>query len=333
MEDEYYVANGGRFAAVFDGHGGVGVAQYLKKQLYPYVTHHLLLKHWEESDDVDVDYDQAQDDASAGESGNDDEAERDSSQAPGRSSGLDSGTAPGPTAHFRRRASGRGGPEGAVQVHQRPSLSSHVGALRAAFEQVEREVIEDDNLEFQGSTAVAVVVYESEDGHRTLLSANVGDSRAVLSRGGRAVDLTHDHKPNDEKEKARIMALGETIEWDQDCKVHRVRNLSLARAIGDRYAKPAVSPEVDIQLFPVVESEDEFVLLASDGLWDVMSSQDAVTFVHDYMRKELASSSRMSREAEDSHRLVLRRNMAKFLAREAIRKGSSDNVSVLMVWL
>jgi serine/threonine protein phosphatase PrpC len=214
----------------------------------------------------------------------------------------------------------------------RPSLTSHVSALRAAFEQIEHDVIADDNLEFQGSTAVAVILYESEDGHRTLLSANVGDSRAVLSRKGRAVDLTHDHKPNDEREKARIMAMGETIEWDQDCKVHRVRNLSLARAIGDRYAKPAVSPEVEIQHFPVVEDQDEFVVIASDGLWDVMSSQDAVTFVHDQMQKELSSGS-MSKETADNYRLVLRRNMAKFLAREAIRKGSSDNVSVLMVWL
>jgi len=280
MEDEYFVGNGGRFAAVFDGHGGPAVSQFLKHRLYPEVNHYLEEFMWEESD-VDVDRADA-----AREDGD--------------------------------------------KLHRIPSVSCYVSALRAAFEQVEKEIIEDDDLSHQGSTAVAVVLHESEDGHRTLLSANVGDSRAVLSRKGRAVDLTHDHKPNDEKEKSRIMAMGENIEWDQDCKVHRIRNLSLARAIGDRYAKPAVSPEVDIRHFPVSEEEDEFIILASDGLWDVMSSQDAVTFVHEYLKANLAN---MSKDNAESYKLVLRRNMAKFIARQALRLGSADNVTVLLVWL
>jgi serine/threonine protein phosphatase PrpC len=220
--------------------------------------------------------------------------------------------------------------EDKVWEHGHEAVSSHASALRAAFEQVEAEVVKRDDLEFMGSTAVAVMLHEGPDGKRTMLSANVGDSRAVLSRDHKAVELTTDHKPNDEREMKRIMAMGETIEWDQDCKVHRVRNLSLARAIGDRYAKPAVSPEVEIQHFPVNEESDEFVVLASDGLWDVMSSQAVVSFVHEYMEKEL---SRMSKDNAESYKFVLRRNMAKLLAREAIRKGSSDNVSVLMVWL
>jgi len=271
MEDEYFCSEGGRFTAVFDGHGGSGVSQFLKKQLYSYVQQFLKEKHWEERDES-----------------------LDKSQ------------------------------------HKIPSVSCHVSALRAAFDKVEQDVVEDDEYEYQGSTAVVVFLHESEDGHRTLLSANVGDSRAVLSRRGTAIDLSRDHKPNDEKEKARIMALGETIEWDQDCKVHRVRNLSLARAIGDRYAKPAVSGEVEIQHFPVVEDDDEFIVLASDGLWDVMTSQEVVTFVHQHINSQLAN---VSKEDEGNYKLVLRKNMAKFLAREAIRKGSADNVSVLMVWL
>jgi serine/threonine protein phosphatase PrpC len=144
MEDEYFIGNGGRFAAVFDGHGGSGVSQFLKNSLYRYFNQALEQKHWE-------------DDNSPGDV---------------------------------------------------PSISSHVAALRIGFEKVERDVMSDNSLDYQGSTAVAVLLHESDDGHRTLLSANVGDSRAVLSRNGKAVELTHDHKPNDEKEKARIMALG-----------------------------------------------------------------------------------------------------------------------------
>lgn len=278
MEDEYFVADGGRFAAVFDGHGGAGVSQFLKRKLYNNITHFVGQKHWEESDD-DQDIDE----------------------------NNKNNKSPPP-----------------------PSVSAYVSALKAAFEKIEEDVMANDELAMQGSTAVAVMMHESEGGLRTLLSANVGDSRAVLSRNGRAVDLTRDHKPNDEKEKARILAMGESIEWDRDCMVHRVRNLSLARAIGDSYAKPAVSPEVEIKHFPVTEGEDEFVVLASDGLWDVMTSQEAITYVHKQMESELAKG---GGDITESRKLVLRRNMAKFLAREAFRKGSSDNISVLMIWL
>jgi protein phosphatase len=268
MEDEYFVADGGRFVAVFDGHGGCGVSQYLKKHLYEVFCRQLQQKHWEERDDA------------------------------------------------------------ASTPSCIPSVFSQVGALRAAFEQTDQEILEDDALGYQGSTAVAVVLHESEEGHRTLLSANVGDSRAILCRRGRAVDLTRDHKPNEEREKSRILAMGETIEWDRFGKVHRVRNLSLSRAMGDRYAKPVVSGEVEIKHYPVLEG-DEFILLASDGLWDVMTSQEVVQFVHERMKREIAQSNVDDQGLE----LVLRRNMAKFVAREATRRGSMDNVCVVMVWL
>ena len=50
MEDEYFVADGGRFVAVFDGHGGGGVSQYLKNHLYDAVCNHVQDKYWEEND-------------------------------------------------------------------------------------------------------------------------------------------------------------------------------------------------------------------------------------------------------------------------------------------
>ncbi len=146
--------------------------------------------------------------------------------------------------------------------------------IRAAFLEVDEDVLNNDEFQYQGSTAVAVWVHENEEKGRTVISANVGDSRAVLSHMGRAVELTRDHKPNDELEKKRILAMGETIEWDPYCNVHRVQNLSLSRAIGDKFAKPVVSSEVDIAMYPLEESgDDDFVILASDGLWDVMTSK------------------------------------------------------------
>lgn len=273
MEDEYFVAPGGRFAAVFDGHGGGGVSAWLRTQLYPLMVHYLKETAWEEQEMEDE------------------------------------------------------------KENRTPSVSAHVGALRKAFAQAEKDVVSQEVLSYQGSTAVAVFVHESDDGHRTLISANVGDSRAILSRQGKAIDLTRDHKPNEEREKARILNMGEAIEWDSLSKVHRVRNLSLSRAIGDRYAKPVVSSQVEIKLFPVAEDGDEFFLLASDGLWDVMSSQDVVSYVHQRFETELSREQLQTSEDRENYKLVLRRNMARALTREALRRGTGDNICVLMVWL
>ena len=213
------------------------------------------------------------------------------------------------------------------QPGKAPSLNSYVQALRQSFAQIDNDILAQDPLQYQGSTAVVLVLHEDT---QTLLSANVGDSRAILSRKKRALDLTRDHKPNDDREKARILALNETIEWDALAKVHRVRNLSLSRAMGDRYAKPVVSSQVEIQ-HHAVTPEDEFCLVASDGVWDVMNSQEVVSFVHQKMEKELSQVHLP--EDQENMKLVLRRSMAKFVAREAFRRGSGDNICVCMVWL
>lgn len=272
MEDEYMVANGGRFAAVFDGHGGNLVSKFLKKRLYEEYNSILSSKHWEERDDFDQ------------------------------------------------------------NKLRTPSLSSHVQSIRAAFERIEEQVLRDDEMDHQGSTAVAVVVHVAEDGRRMLLSANVGDSRAILSKKKKAVDLTWDHKPNEERERARIFARGGEVEWDPHAQVHRVQHLSLSRAIGDRFAKPIVAADPEIRVFPVSENDDEFFLLASDGLWDVMTSQDVVDFVHATL-EEGSSNPTLTRDEKATQLRVNHKKMAKLVAEEALARGSSDNICVLLVWL
>lgn len=214
-------------------------------------------------------------------------------------------------------------------------LHSFVAALRAAFDAVDREVLEKDAMQYQGSTAVAVAIHIGEDGGRTLVSANVGDSRAVLCRNGSAVDLTHDHKPNDERERARIEKMGEQIEWDNYSKVHRVKNLSLSRAIGDRFAKPTVSGEAEISLFPVRE-DDEFVVLASDGVWDVMTSEQVVQFIQEKLDavkasngSNLAGTENLTLRLQDARR----KTMSRYVVSEALKRGSGDNICVVIVWL
>ena len=94
-----------------------------------------------------------------------------------------------------REALGRGG-EGLDETEE---------ALRVCLREADKVVQSKGRWSYQGSTAVVCVLHtdEAEGGATTVLSANVGDSRAVLSREGEAVDLTTDHKPNDPREKVR----------------------------------------------------------------------------------------------------------------------------------
>lgn len=261
MEDTYVVENGGRFVAVFDGHGGAEVSTILRDRLYDLYCEELAKKHWEQQNEF------------------------------------------------------------GVERKQIPSKSSHIAALQRGLEQVEEAVLKLDELVYQGSTAVCVVLHVAKDGRRTLLSANIGDSRAILSRGKKAVDLTRDHKPSDEREMDRIRAMGEEVEWDPYGQVYRVRDLSLSRAVGDRFAKPVVTSEAEIMTFPVREGVDEFVVLASDGLWDVMTSQEVVDFVHEVMTTDTDAKTDK------------RKSMARIVANEALERGSADNVCVLVLWL
>jgi len=291
MEDTFKVANGGHFAAVFDGHGGSGVSGMLRDHVHRLYSKALSQRHLEETHRSALDEMQVDDDD--GNDNHNDETDNNNTI---------------------------------------PSIQSHVAAIRGALSRIERESLRHDHFEYQGSTAVAVIVHVGEGGKRTLVSANVGDSRAILCRGRKVVDLTRDHKPSDEREKARIRSMGEDVQWDPYGEIYRVKDLSLSRAIGDRFAKPVVSSEAEIDCLAVNDDEDEFFLLASDGLWDVMTSQEVVDFVHEML--ECPTQSVKTKKGK----IVLtpefrRRKMARFVAHEALERGSADNVCVILVWL
>ncbi|KAL7159811.1 hypothetical protein ABFS83_01G052200 [Erythranthe nasuta] len=120
---------------------------------------------------------------------------------------------------------------------------------------------------YAGTTAVAVVL---TDHH--IVVGNCGDSRAVLYRGGRVIPLTFDHKPDRADEKARIQAMGGRI---INADIPRVQGiLAMSRALGDRYLKPYVISEPEVT-FTRRDGEDEFLIIATDGLWDVLTAKFA----------------------------------------------------------
>lgn len=143
------------------------------------------------------------------------------------------------------------------------------------------------NPDWVGCTCVVCLVRPD-----VLVVANAGDSRAVLSRGGQAVPLSEDHKPNLPTERERICRAGGCVERRQVGPIVQFRvngNLNLSRSIGDLEYKrnPILSPcEQMICSTPDVltckrEVEDEFLLVACDGIWDVLGSQEAVDFVRE----------------------------------------------------
>jgi protein phosphatase 1L len=140
-----------------------------------------------------------------------------------------------------------------------------------------------------------------------LLVANVGDSRAVICRGGEAFALSSDHKPNRADERQRIEDAGGVVMWAGTWRVGGV--LAVSRAFGDRLLKRYVVAEPEIQE-DVIQKGVDFLILASDGLWDVVTNQEAVSMVKSIENTEEAANK---------------------LTEEAYRRGSADNITCVIV--
>lgn len=120
--------------------------------------------------------------------------------------------------------------------------------------------------------------------------------------------LSEDHKPDRPSEKKRIVALGGQVIFIGCARVNGM--LATSRGFGDKDLKPLVSAEPEITHHELEEG-DEFVLLASDGLWDVMSNAEAACIVR--------AAPQNCKDASQT------------LVRAALRMGSMDNVSAMLV--
>ncbi|KAM0938468.1 putative protein-serine/threonine phosphatase [Dioscorea sansibarensis] len=197
-------------------------------------------------------------------------------------------------------------------------------ALMASFARVDGEVVEtalSPRAEERtvGSTAVVAVV-----GPKRIVVANCGDSRAVVSRGGVAVPLSIDHKPERPDEMQRVEAAGgRVINWNG----YRVLGvLATSRSIGDYYLKPYVISEPEVTVVDRTEI-DEFIILATDGLWDVVSNQVACKVARQCLSGRAA---KMFPEAVRGRTAV---EAATLLVELAMSRGSKDNISVVVVAL
>lgn len=182
-----------------------------------------------------------------------------------------------------------------------------------------------------GSTAVVAIVTPEK-----IVVANCGDSRAVLCRNGRPVPLSSDHKPDRPDELNRIQASGgRVIYWDGP-RVLGV--LAMSRAIGDNYLKPYVSCEPEVTITDRT-AEDDYLILASDGLWDVVSNETACGLVRMSLRRKARNRSKSPPTPESevpgggggeiSDRACS--DASTLLTKLALARRSTDNVSVIVV--
>ncbi|KQK09009.1 probable protein phosphatase 2C 8 [Brachypodium distachyon] len=196
-------------------------------------------------------------------------------------------------------------------------------AMAACFARVDGEVGVEDEAETGeqtvGSTAVVAVV-----GPRRIVVANCGDSRAVLSRAGVPVPLSDDHKPDRPDEMERVEAAGgRVINWNG----YRILGvLATSRSIGDYYLKPYVIAEPEVTVMDRTD-KDEFLILASDGLWDVVSNEVACKIARNCLSGRAASKYPESVSGSTAA------DAAALLVELAMSRGSKDNISVVVVEL
>ncbi|KAJ6957010.1 hypothetical protein NC653_039052 [Populus alba x Populus x berolinensis] len=165
-----------------------------------------------------------------------------------------------------------------------------------------------------GSTACVAIIRNNH-----LIVANAGDSRCVISRKGQAYNLSRDHKPELEAEKERILKAGGFIH------AGRVNgSLNLSRAIGDVEFKQNKFLPVEKQVVELCD-DDDFLVLACDGIWDCMSSQQLVDFIHEQLHSET------SKMQENKLSAVCERVFDRCLAPSTAGGEGCDNMTMIVV--
>lgn len=177
-----------------------------------------------------------------------------------------------------------------------------------------------------GSTALIVLIYpkNGKQDKFGLKVINLGDSRAITcNKYNIGIQLTLDHKPHLFCEKSRICQMGGIIS-ESDDDDPRINGMSVSRSFGDLDNKfiSQVPDIYDYELF-----EEKFIILACDGIWDVLQTQIVTDFILEKI-EELYQSGKQITEFKGRSEC----NLAQKLAEFAIENGSKDNVSISILF-
>lgn len=182
-------------------------------------------------------------------------------------------------------------------------------AVKHGYLKTDSDFLDEETL--GGSCCVTALITKGD-----LIVSNAGDCRAVLSRDGVAEAITTDHRPSRQDEKDRIEALGGFI----DCYngVWRIQgSLAVSRGIGDRQLKQWVIAEPETNVLKI-KADDEFLILASDGLWEKVTNQEAVDIA-----RPLCTGINKTQPLAACKKLV----------DLSVSRGSLDDVSVMVIQL
>ncbi|CAN6681329.1 unnamed protein product [Malus baccata var. baccata] len=163
-----------------------------------------------------------------------------------------------------------------------------------------------------GTTALTAMIFG-----RSLLVANAGDCRAVLSRCGVAIEMSKDHRPCCTKERMRIESLGGYIDdgyLNGQLGVTRALgnwHLEGMKDAGERGGPLSAKPELKLM---TLSKDDEFLIIGTDGIWEMFTSQNAVDFAR--------------RRLQEHNDVKL---CCKQIVEEALKRGATDNLTLVMV--
>jgi len=200
-----------------------------------------------------------------------------------------------------------------------------------------------------GTTAVTNIVKRNKDGKLELICANTGDSRAVAYINGKTEPMSYDHKPTNQTERDRILKADSFVEFGRVSGT-----LAVSRAFGDLSYKKCskVPPEAQaVTALPdikrvTIEPEDytnnniSFLILACDGIWDVMSNEQATQYVLERLEKQKNGTYQPSNNPDnefESHQAQKQSGFNLGLICEEMLDhcvkvlDSKDNVSVIIV--
>ena len=198
------------------------------------------------------------------------------------------------------------------QIFLDHNLSS---AMKSTFSKIDMDFVRTG---LSSGTTACVCVISSKN---QIICANAGDSRAILIKADRSiVKLSSDHKPGTKSETKRIIDLGGKITHSGTWRVQG--RLSVSRSIGDTALKPFVTSDPDICVY-TLNDDDRYAVIASDGIWDVLSNELVSNIVSSYLNSEKEN---MGRVYKQKLRLV-----AKQVCTCALADGSHDNLSCIVI--
>lgn len=195
--------------------------------------------------------------------------------------------------------------------------------IASVYDHIQNSLKKYNYSRHTGSTSLAAVHFK-HNGIDYLNVLNTGDSRCVLCRDNFGIPLTKDHKPNWPGENYRITQLGGKITFDGFD--WRIKDLSVSRAFGDVDATPYLTHRPDIFRYRL-DKNDKFIVLACDGLWDVMSNQDVVNFI--LLNSYDGTTQNRNKLKGGGGKKI---NIADMLVEYAYKKGSQDNITVIVVF-